>query len=64
VWYGVEEYLVPDDQVSPMTDADLVYLDRIRGLIRVNLSGTEVSAAALNAFRAGHMRVSLETAED
>jgi hypothetical protein len=61
---GIEEYLVPDEQVSPMTDADLVYLDRISRLTRVNLSGTDVSSAALNAFRAGHRRVSIETDED
>jgi hypothetical protein len=62
--FGIVEFLTPDEHVAPVTDADLVHLDRIRGLARVNLSGTEVSAVALDAFRAGHRRVSLETAED
>ena len=51
----------PSDSGPPMTDADLVHLEAIRKLARVNLGGTAVTADAVAAFRKAHPAVRVET---
>ena len=48
---GVEFELEPSDTGPPMTDTDMVLLDRIRGLTFVDLSGTEVTQEQVQALR-------------
>ncbi len=50
----------PDAGGPPMTDADLAYLDELPRLTRVNLAGTQVTAKAIQAFRATHPNVTVE----
>jgi hypothetical protein len=61
---GIDEYLIPDDHSLPMTDSDLVYLDRVRRLSRVNFGGTQVTKAAMDAFRQRHRNVSVEETDE
>jgi hypothetical protein len=61
---GIENYFIPDDTGPPMTDRDLVQLEQLPRLSRVNLAGTMVSVAALAAFRAAHPSVTVEERDD
>jgi hypothetical protein len=61
---GIEHYLIPDDTGPAMTDRDLVYLEQLPRLTRVNLAGTLVSAPAVAAYRAAHPNVIVEDRDD
>jgi hypothetical protein len=61
---SIAQYFVPDDAGPPMTDQDLVYLDRLPRLQRVNLGGTRVGARAIAAFRTSHPTVIVEDREE
>jgi hypothetical protein len=50
----------PDDTGPRMRDADLVYLNRMPRLERVNLAGTDVTPGAIQAFRKVHPGVVVE----
>jgi len=58
---AVDRDFTPDDTGPPMTDMDLVYLDRISRLVRVNLGGTQVSEEAIASFRQAYPHVLVET---
>jgi hypothetical protein len=61
---GIAQSFTPDATGPLMTDADLVDLDRLSGLTRVNLAGTRVTARALLAFRRSHPAVVVEERDE
>ena len=54
----------PDDTGPPMTDQDLVYLEALPKLTRVNLADTRVTLKAIAAFREAHATVTVEDRAD
>jgi hypothetical protein len=61
---GVAHSFTPDALGPPMTDADVVQLDRVSRLTRVNLPGTRVTAQAIEAFRRSHPAVVVEDTDE
>jgi hypothetical protein len=61
---SVAHSFTPDDTGPPMTDADLMHLERISHLVRVNLAKTRVTRGAAFAFQRSHPDVVVETSED
>ena len=57
---GIEYTFTPDDTGPPMTDGDLVDLEDLPRLTRVNLAGTQVTAAAIAALRKRRPTVQVE----
>ena len=61
---SIAHSFTPDDSGPPMTDQDLVYLEALPKLTRVNLAGTRVTHRAIAAFRDGHAGVTVEDGAD
>jgi TonB family protein len=59
---GIAYSYEPPVDGPPMTSRDLVYLERLPRLNRVNLAGTQATPSAIAAFRAEHPNVAVEGA--
>jgi hypothetical protein len=57
---GIAHSFSPDASGPPMTDRDLVRLDQLPTLERVNLAGTQVTRAAIARFRETHGNIEVE----
>jgi hypothetical protein len=61
---SIAHSFTPDDTGPPMTDQDLVYLNALPRLTRVNLAGTRITGQATAAFRQAHANVTVEDSAD